>query len=337
MNVKNLIIAVLVSVIAIGGVAFAFAQSTRTADVEVRVWESVGDPTRNYISARPAGGSWLTLGTIPIDMSGLSSTGAYRYSDMTLSVPLPDDPSPTSSATPTPATACAHDAVERASHNSLAAVFRREGNDFKREGNAFHIGRDEFLTAGHVVGDATEVRLTGKRSTRRDDTWTVRARVVGGFPSDRGDVALLRVTPDSSSSYATPQPLRPRGWAGALAIGESVAHMRYGETPRWGEVTRIETHSIRLNDNDKSTHRWRVVPEGEGFSRAFTTGPSARGWSGGPVLDECARVVGIHTSYADVDGDNGDRFAAVVVEPSLSRLIADIRAGMATPQAGSSR
>ena len=81
----------IVAVIAIGGAAFAIAQSQRTANVEVRVWEDVNDPERNYISARPEGGSWSTLGTISLPLTdGVSGSGRFRYGDITLAVPLPD-------------------------------------------------------------------------------------------------------------------------------------------------------------------------------------------------------------------------------------------------------
>ena len=81
----------IVAVTAIGGVAFAIAQGQRTANVEVRVWEDVNDPGRNFISARPEGGSWSTLGTIPLPLTdGVSSSGRFRYGDITLAVPLPD-------------------------------------------------------------------------------------------------------------------------------------------------------------------------------------------------------------------------------------------------------
>ena len=81
----------IVAVTAIGGAAFAIAQSQRTANVEVRVWEDVNDPERNYISARPEGGSWSTLGTIRLPLTdGVSSSGRFRYGDITLAVPLPD-------------------------------------------------------------------------------------------------------------------------------------------------------------------------------------------------------------------------------------------------------
>ena len=101
---KNWIIVALVAVIAVGG-AVAFAQSSRTANVEVRVWEDVNDPERNYISARPEGGSWRTLGTIPLPLTdGVSSSGRFRYGDITLAVPLPEQAAaPTATPSPAPA------------------------------------------------------------------------------------------------------------------------------------------------------------------------------------------------------------------------------------------
>lgn len=56
--------------------------------VDVRVWQRTSDAERLYISARPSGGLWSTLGTRPLDMSGRSSTGTYRYGDITVRVPL---------------------------------------------------------------------------------------------------------------------------------------------------------------------------------------------------------------------------------------------------------
>ena len=89
---KNWIIAGLVAIIAIGG-AVVFAQSSHTANVEVRVWEDVNDTERHFISARPEGGSWRTLGTIPLPLTdGVSNSGRFRYGDITLAVPLPGEP-----------------------------------------------------------------------------------------------------------------------------------------------------------------------------------------------------------------------------------------------------
>ena len=63
--------------------------NTRTAGVEVRVWQSVRDATNLYVSARPADGAWGTLGTVPLVWSGVSRGGSYRYGDFTIEVPAP--------------------------------------------------------------------------------------------------------------------------------------------------------------------------------------------------------------------------------------------------------
>ena len=62
------------------------------AAVEVRVWQDVANSARIYISVRPAGGRWSTLGTIPLPlMAGMSSTGRFRFGDIALDVPAPVD------------------------------------------------------------------------------------------------------------------------------------------------------------------------------------------------------------------------------------------------------
>ena len=58
-------------------------------NVQVRVWQSLSDALDLYISARPEGGSWRALGTIPLDMSGLNSRGTFRFGDIDVAVPLP--------------------------------------------------------------------------------------------------------------------------------------------------------------------------------------------------------------------------------------------------------
>ena len=103
---KNWIIAGLaVALVAVSVGAGVLAQASRTANVEVRVWESTSDPRLNYISARPEGGSWRTLGTIPLLLTdGVSSSGRFRYGDITLAVPLPEQAAaPTATPSPAPA------------------------------------------------------------------------------------------------------------------------------------------------------------------------------------------------------------------------------------------
>ena len=68
-----------------GDIALDVPLRASTVGVEVRVWQDVRDDRRIYISARIAGGSWDTLGTIRLLLDdGLSSTGRYRYGDIRL-------------------------------------------------------------------------------------------------------------------------------------------------------------------------------------------------------------------------------------------------------------
>ena len=97
--VTRLSIVSLIALLAVALVAVALAQSDSTANVEVRVWQSTQDAKSLYISARPEGGRWDTLGTIPLDMSGLNSRETFRYGDIALAVPRPE---PTPVAIPEP-------------------------------------------------------------------------------------------------------------------------------------------------------------------------------------------------------------------------------------------
>jgi len=72
----------------------AEAQGGATATVEVRVWQNVGDLEDIRISARPAGGDWRILGTIPLPLDETSDSGTYRYGNIDLDVPLPYRTSP---------------------------------------------------------------------------------------------------------------------------------------------------------------------------------------------------------------------------------------------------
>ncbi|MDE0603757.1 MAG: hypothetical protein OXI18_05070 [bacterium] len=79
----------LLSVKAAAPATWTFACPPReesAATVEIRVWEATGDPSQNFISARPAGGSWETLGTIALPLTGETANGRYRYGDVTLRV-----------------------------------------------------------------------------------------------------------------------------------------------------------------------------------------------------------------------------------------------------------
>lgn len=90
-GVLGVMLVSLAAVLALAAVAGAGAQGGgTTAAVEVRVWQHLDDLEDIRISARPAGGSWRTLGTIPLELAETSETGQYRYGDIALDVPLPN-------------------------------------------------------------------------------------------------------------------------------------------------------------------------------------------------------------------------------------------------------
>ena len=78
---KNAVVALLPLALAVSVVAGAAAEAPRTLKVEVRVWQDVDDERRLWLSARPAGGSWARMGTVPLR---LDDGGRHRSGDITL-------------------------------------------------------------------------------------------------------------------------------------------------------------------------------------------------------------------------------------------------------------
>ncbi len=81
---KNAVVALLLVALAVSVAADAAAEAPPKLKVELRVWQDVRDERRLWLSARPEGGSWAQLGTVPLWLDGLSNAGRYRYGDITL-------------------------------------------------------------------------------------------------------------------------------------------------------------------------------------------------------------------------------------------------------------
>jgi len=82
----------LVGLVALAGLVVVSAAEAQgggaTAPVEVRVWQNVGDLEDIRISARPAGGDWRILGTIPLPLDETTDSGTFVYGDIDLDVAL---------------------------------------------------------------------------------------------------------------------------------------------------------------------------------------------------------------------------------------------------------
>ncbi len=84
-GINRLIVPFLVGLLAVGVIGVAVARSDSGVVAEVRVWQEIDDPQNLHVSARARGGSWETMGTVPLSLtSGVSSDGRYRYGDFTV-------------------------------------------------------------------------------------------------------------------------------------------------------------------------------------------------------------------------------------------------------------
>ena len=232
---------------------------------------------------------------MPLD-DGHSSSGSYRYGDITVAVPLSNPPTSEPTADEgqpdeeeeNPARVCQW--AETAAR-VVASTVRVETPT--TTGSAFYVGGGQFVTAGHVVEDGPS------SITLRNATVNVAARVVGFYRFEAGDVALLA---------ARGSGLAPLEWAGTLSIGTEIAIAGYPEglgiTASWtrGTVSRLFA--------------------ADGISYLQTDAASSPGNSGGALVDGCGRIAGVvSSSYVGERGSEGLHFA--IAEPTMSeKLIA---------------
>lgn len=263
------------------------------ATVEVRVWQKVADGRAIYVSARPAGGSWATLGTIPLDLDGLSSSRAYRYGDIAVDVPLANEPMPPSSGMQS--SDCRFEDAAMKVIGATVRVITDRG-----AGTAFYTGDSQFVTAAHVVEGAREVRL---RSSGMDAP----ARVLGTH--DIADIAILSAPAGALEplDFAAPGAIRTNARPGtAVAAAGYADGMAEDAAITRGIVSRLFTRAS--------------------VSWLQTDAALSPGASGGPLFDTCGRVVGVISSKVISEGVEGVGFG--VAEPSLGQVLLGIRNGM---------
>lgn len=195
-----------------------------------------------------------------------------------------------------PSSSCNLQTASLAVRRSTVKVTTNQGT-----GTAFYIGDDEYVTAAHVVqGRARSIRL---HSDRVPETT---AEVVG-YSADE-DVATLRA----------PGLVPALGWReGTPAAGQEVGVAGYpgglGETASItrGVVSRLFRHA--------------------NVSYVQTDAAASPGNSGGPLFDDCGRVIGVVT--AKFTGDAYEGVTLAVVDPSVSEALEAIHGGLGAPDA----
>ncbi len=262
-----------------------------TATVEVTVWRRVSNPSLLYLSTRPEGGRWRTENTA-LDMSALSSTGRFHQSNAVLvSVPLPDAPPPA-------ATCIYTEEVQRVA----AATFQVRTAD--SSGTAFYIGSGEWITNHHVVESAATVWLLHAGTE-------LRAQVIGTLPDY--DLAMLRVQPPPSVTPLVFVAHRPDLYSQVSVVGFPSGVVGTPSATR-GIVSKYAPFSL-----------FPSIVTGEGW--VLQTDAAINGGnSGGPIVDDCGRVVAVATfsldtslSGRDVDGIEFG-IAAETVTPQFANL-----------------
>ena len=170
-------------------------------------------------------------------------------------------------------------------------VYRPDGVDL---GTAFYIGNGDYLTAAHLVADTTAVRL---RNSGADLPATVIAI------DQRSDLALLH----SAESPSEPLQFRDSAdiWPGQVvaAVGYPL-YEEYSASITGGLISRlIEDRTLGL--------------------LIQTDAPINRGNSGGPLVDQCGRVVGMAVEKWFEEGVDGMAWAVSARE--IEAALADLR------------
>ena len=270
------------------------------ATVEIRVWQDVVDPWLLYISARPAGGSWATLGTIRLPMDEISLTGRFRYSDTALDVPLPEgrvttlvgragswgfrDGSGTAVLFAGRAGAARH--VALAAHPDGSVIIADNWNNAIRELSTAGVvttiaGRNRY---GDDDGHTSEAQFRGVADVAVDPEGNI-------FVADRGNELIRKISPDGNVSTVAGG---GQGVAGGPALLVELDQPRGLALDIEGNLYIIERHRILLLSPDGFVS---VVAGGGG--RSQIDGPRGR-----------AQFAGLH----DIDVDDAGNLYVIDID-----------------------
>src|SRR6478609_2456833 len=185
-------------------------------------------------------------------------------------------------------------------------------------GTGFAVGPERVVTNAHVVAEARDDKELAIGIVPSDGAAAVYGRLVS--VSQRNDLALIATT--------TPMHLPPLTISGtATADSGSVTAVGYPMN-----VDRAQGLSMsdifRAQPPVKSTGSLAGRRPTRDFDSLLHTAPIARGSSGGPLLDDCGRVIGVNSFGAESSGAEAEFYFAV----SSRELLSFLRANNITPQ-----
>lgn len=185
-------------------------------------------------------------------------------------------------------------------------------------GTGFAVGPETIVTNAHVVAEAVANQRLSLGIVPSDGGEAVFGRLVA--VSERNDLALIRTT--------SPMRLPPLTIAGGSARDAgTVTSVGYPQNVDRAQGLGQED-IFRAQPPVKATGFLSGTRPSREFDTLLHTAPIARGSSGGPLLDECGRVIGVNSFGAVSAGADAEFFFAV----SARELIPFLRANDVSPQ-----
>jgi S1-C subfamily serine protease len=185
-------------------------------------------------------------------------------------------------------------------------------------GTGFAVGPETVVTNAHVVAEARADDELAIGIVPSDGASAVYGRLVAVSP--RTDLALI----------ATTSPIRlPPLTISSSAAGDSGTVTSVGYPMNVDRAQGLSISDIfRAQPPVKSTGSLAGRRPTRDFDSLLHTAPIARGNSGGPLLDDCGRVIGVNSFGAESSGAEAEFYFAV----SARELLAFLRANNVTPQ-----
>ncbi len=224
---------------------------------------------------------------------------------------------------PVPAAADPAD-IEAASRGVVrVVVVGRDGEEIFpiSHGTGFAVNAETIVTNAHVVAEAMEDDRLGIGIVPSDGGEAVYGRLVSVSP--RNDLALVVTTSPMRLPPLTLSGNPPVASGTVTAIGYP---MNVDQAQGLGTEDIFRAQPPVTSQGFLSGRR----PSRE-FDTLLHTAPIARGNSGGPLVDNCGRVVGVNSFGAESMGTEAEFFFAV----SIRELLPFLRANDITPQVNS--
>jgi hypothetical protein len=182
----------------------------------------------------------------------------------------------------------------------VVVVFGEEGEVAGfGHGSGFAVGPNRIVTNAHVVAQAQQGKNVRIGVVPSEGAQTRDARIIAVDPSR--DLALLEVP----GANFTPIPL----FVGPLDDGSAVAALGYPGNVDLATARSADDYITPLPPT-RSVGIFSNVRPINGITTLLHTANIARGHSGGPLLDQCGRVLGVNTLITrNQDGDAPFAFA----------------------------